>query len=303
MDTDENLPEAPMRQRSSATPWLLFVLAAGALGAVLYFGRDLLMSERGRGESARRELSDANVKLAEAEAARRGLEERVKALESDKATLSQSMTALAEDLEEKEAEIARLKATYDSLEERMQAEIKKGEIRLTQDEGRIKVDLVDKVLFDSGQAELSPRGVEVLSRIASVLAKIDDKQIQVAGHTDDAPIVNELKQRFPSNWELSAARAVNVVRFLAEKGGVPAKRLVAAGHGEFQPVATNNTPQGRAQNRRIEILLTPALKSTPKPAVAAKAPAAKAPVKTAAVAVAAKKPAAAKAAPPKRKAR
>jgi chemotaxis protein MotB len=303
VDTDENLPEAPMRQRSSATPWLLFVLAAGALGAVLYFGRDLLMSERGRGESARRELSDANVKLAEAEAARRGLEERVKALESDKATLSQSMTALAEDLEEKEAEIARLKATYDSLEERMQAEIKKGEIRLTQDEGRIKVDLVDKVLFDSGQAELSPRGVEVLSRIASVLAKIDDKQIQVAGHTDDAPIVNELKQRFPSNWELSAARAVNVVRFLAEKGGVPAKRLVAAGHGEFQPVATNNTPQGRAQNRRIEILLTPALKSTPKPAVAAKAPAAKAPVKTAAVAVAAKKPAAAKAAPPKRKAR
>lgn len=298
METENELTPVPKRQRSSATPWLLFVLAAGALGAVLYFGRDLLMSERGRGESARRELSDANVKLAEAEAARRGLEERVKGLESDKATLSQSMTALAENLEEKEAELARLKATYDSLEERMQAEIKKGEIRLTQDEGRIKVDLVDKVLFDSGQAELSPRGVEVLSRIAGVVARIDDKQIQVSGHTDDAPIVNELKQRYPSNWELSAARAVNVVRFLAEKGGVPAKRLVAAGHGEFQPVASNNTPQGRAQNRRIEILLTPALKS------AAKVAAAKTPVKTASAAAAPKKaPVATKAAPAKRKAR
>ena len=294
----ENVTQAPPRQRSSATPWLLFVLAAGALGAVLYFGRDLLLSERGRAEGARRELSDANVKLAEAEAARRALEERVKGLESDKATLSQSMTALAEDLEEKEAELARLKATYDSLEERMQAEIKKGEIRLTQDEGRIKVDLVDKVLFDSGQAELSPRGVEVLSRIAGVLSKIDDKQIQVSGHTDDAPIVNELKQRFPTNWELSAARAVNVVRFLAEKGAVPAKRLVAAGHSQFQPVASNSSPQGRAQNRRIEILLTPVLKSPAKAMVAAKPP-----VKTAAVAAAPKKAPAAKAAPAKRKAR
>ncbi|HZA13851.1 MAG TPA: OmpA family protein [Myxococcaceae bacterium] len=289
----EITPQPQKRQRSTATPWLLFVLAAGALGAVLYFGRDLLMSERGRADGARREMSDLNVKLAEAEAARRGLEERVKGLESDKATLSQSMTALADDLEQKEAELARLKATYDSLEERMQAEIKKGEIRLTQDEGRIKVDLVDKVLFDSGQAELSPRGVEVLSRIAGVLSKIDDKQIQVAGHTDDAQIVNELKQTFPTNWELSAARAVNVVRFLAEKGGVPAKRLVAAGHGQFLPVASNSSPQGRAQNRRIEILLTPVLKGAQQKVAVAK---------TASAAPAAKKAPVAKAAP-KRKAR
>jgi chemotaxis protein MotB len=293
----ETQPQPPTRQRSAATPWLLFVLAAGALGAVLYFGRDILLSERGRGEAARRELNELNVKLAEAEAGRRGLEERVKGLESDKATLSQSMTALAVDLEETESELARLKATYDSLESRMGAEIKKGEIRLTQDAGRIKVDLVDKVLFDSGQAELSGRGVEVLSRLAGVLSKIDDKQIQVAGHTDDAPIVNDLKQRYPSNWELSAARAVNVVRFLAEKGGVPAKRLVAAGHGEFQPVGSNGSSQGRAQNRRIEILLTPILRSAQKtPPKTAVRTASAAPVPS-------KKAAAAKAAATKRKAR
>ncbi|HYX92153.1 MAG TPA: OmpA family protein [Myxococcaceae bacterium] len=255
----EHQPPKPPKQRSAVTPWLLFLLAACALGAVLYYGRDLLLSERNRGDSARKEVSEVNLKLAEADAARRALEERVKTLETDKASLSESMTALAEDLQQKEAELAKLKATYDSLQDRMQAEIKKGEVRVSQSEGRIKVDLVDKVLFDSGQAELSPRGVEVLSRIAGVLSQIDDKQIQVSGHTDDAPIVNDLKQRYPTNWELSAARAVNVVRFLAEKGGVPARRLVAAGHGPYQPVASNSSPQGRAQNRRIEILLTPVL--------------------------------------------
>ena len=258
METEKQPPK-PRKERSVVTPWLLFLLAACALGAVVYYGRDLLLAERNRGDSSRKELNEVNVKLAEAEAARRALEERVKDLETDKASLSESMTALAEDLQQKEAELAKLKATYDTLEDRMQAEIKKGEVHLTQTAGRIKVDLVDKVLFDSGQAELSPRGVEVLTRIAGVLSQIDDKQIQVSGHTDDAPILNDLKQRFPTNWELSSARAVNVVRFLSEKGGVPPKRLVAAGHGPYQPVASNGTPQGRAQNRRIEILLTPVL--------------------------------------------
>ena len=175
------------------------------------------------------------------------------------ASLSESNSELSENLEEAQAELTRLKATFDSLQDKLQAEIKKGEIHLTQTNGRIQVDLVDKVLFDSGKAELSGRGVEVLTRVAGVLSQVDDKLIQVSGHTDDSPIVNELKSTFPTNWELSAARAVNVVRFLSEKGGVPGKRLVAAGHGEFQPVASNATPKGRAQNRRIEILLLPLL--------------------------------------------
>ncbi|MBX5483546.1 MAG: OmpA family protein [Myxococcaceae bacterium] len=246
-------------KRSGALPWVLFVLTACALGAVLYFGWGLFGQERARANSAEQKLSDTTVKLAEADASRRALEERVKALEAEKAAMQSSMSALSENLEEAQAELARLKATYDSLQEKMQAEIKKGEIKLSQAGGRIQVDLVDKVLFDSGKAELSPRGVEVLTRLAGVLASVDDKLIQVSGHTDDAPPVNEVKERYPTNWELSAARAVNVVRFLAEKGKVPPKRLVAAGHGEYQPVASNATPQGRAANRRIEILLLPML--------------------------------------------
>jgi chemotaxis protein MotB len=119
---------------------------------------------------------------------------------------------------------------------------------------------VDKILFDSGQADLSTRGQEVLGRLGTVLSKIDDKQIQVSGHTDDSPIADpKLAEKFPSNWELSVARAVNVVRFLTDKGQVPSGRLVAAGYGQFHPIATNANPSGRARNRRIEILLTPTL--------------------------------------------
>lgn len=266
----------PPRRRTSATPWLLFLLTATALGAVLYYGWQIFSAERNRAELAERELGDSKLKSVELDASNRALADRVQALETEKQTLSTSMTELSEDLKEAEAELERMKATYESLEEKLQAEIKKGDIRLSQVEGRIKVDLVDKVLFDSGQAELSARGAEVLSRVANVLASVEDKKIQVSGHTDDAPIINALKERYPTNWELSAARAVNVVRFLTEKGNVSPKRMVAAGHGEFEPVATNATPGGRAQNRRIEILLIPALKKTPTAQakhVAAKAPA------------------------------
>jgi len=96
-----------------------------------------------------------------------------------------------------------------------------------------------------------------------VLAKVEGRSILVSGHTDDAPPSQRLAATFPTNWELSVARAVNVVRFLGEKASVPAGRLVAAGHGDTKPIASNATPQGRARNRRIEILLIPDL-PTPK---------------------------------------
>jgi chemotaxis protein MotB len=99
----------------------------------------------------------------------------------------------------------------------------------------------------------------VLARVGAVLAQIDDKQIQVSGHTDNLPLGEKLTATFPTNWELSAARAVTVVRFLSEKAGVPPQRMVASGYGEWSPIATNKSGSGRARNRRIEILLTPTL--------------------------------------------
>jgi chemotaxis protein MotB len=114
---------------------------------------------------------------------------------------------------------------------------------------RISVNFVDEILFPSGESELSAHGKEVLMKVGGVLKTLKDQQIMVGGHTDDRRIHTE---RFPSNWELSAARAVNVARYLVEVVGVDPHRVVAAGYSEFHPRGTS-----RARNRRIELLLTP----------------------------------------------
>lgn len=250
-------PDLELRKpRASKAPWVLMVVAILAAGGMGYAAWKALQ----QADAAQAGRDDAGHRLELAEKARGDLEQKLTVLEKDKAELATRTEQLQANLQQTEAELTRLKATYDSLQDKMKAEIGRGDIRLSQTGDQIQVDLVDKILFDSGEAVLSTRGQEVLGRLASVLKTIDDKQIQVSGHTDDSPIKNEeLRKQFPSNWELSVARAVNVVRSLSETGGVPAQRLLAAGYGQFHPLATNANPAGRAQNRRIEILLTPAL--------------------------------------------
>jgi len=239
-------------QSGSKLPWFLLVLVLGGVGYGGYLGwkeRSRLMAE----------ASAATVAAAKAEALRKQAEEKLAALEAEKSEAVAARDALAKSVEAKSSELAELKGTYNQLQEKMKEEIAHGDIQLTQSGGKLRVGLVDKILFDSGEASISKRGESVLARVGGVLASIEDRQIQVSGHTDTTPISDKLKGQFPTNWELSAARATNVVRFLSEKASVPAKRLVASGYGEFDPIASNKNPHGRARNRRIEILLTPSL--------------------------------------------
>ena len=244
----------------SPLPWLLLALVmVGAVGGAAWFN-----DQRGKAGAA---LHASEQKAAATEAERANLAERVTALEAEKGTLENQKAeltsaneSLARDVEEKVDELALLNGTANGLQEQLKEEIAKGDVRVAETGGKLRVDLVDKVLFDSGEAEISKRGEGVLGRVGAVLAQIDDKQIQVSGHTDNQRVVGEkLLAQFPTNWELSSARAVNVVRFLAEKAGVPAQRLVASGYADLHPIASNKTPAGRARNRRIEILLTPLL--------------------------------------------
>lgn len=254
---------------SSKLPWLLWVLTLGAAIAAGYFAMQRFEAlQAGQNEAiaateaaskraadCQKDLTAATEKIDEANKEKEALAAKATELES-------KASALTTTLEEKEAELARLTATYKSLEDKMSAEIKRGDVRLTQSEGRIQVDLVDKVLFDSAQADVSPRGEEVLTRLGAILKGVEDRQIQISGHTDDAPItLPDLKAKFATNWELSTARAVNVVRFLTEKAQVKPGRLLAAGYGQYRPIGTNATPRGRAANRRIEILLLPPLQT------------------------------------------
>jgi chemotaxis protein MotB len=228
---------------------LLLLVIAGAAG-----GGSWLYDQRTR---ARQDADAASRQAEAAEDARKKLAQRVSELEAEKSELAAVNEELSHDVQAKEGELAELKGTATKLEEQMKQEIAKGDISLSETGGKLRVDLVDKVLFEPGEAQVSKRGEEVLARVGAVLAQIDDKQIQVSGHTDNHPLSE--KAAFPSNWELSAARAINVVRFLAEKASVPAQRLVASGYGEYHPIASNKTAAGRARNRRIEILLTPLL--------------------------------------------
>jgi chemotaxis protein MotB len=130
-----------------------------------------------------------------------------------------------------------------------------GQLKIATRNGRLVLQLPNDVLFDSGQTFIKPAGKEALVQIASVLSTVAGRTFQVGGHTDNLPIQTS---RFPSNWELSTARAVEVVKLLVGQGVAP-RMLSAAGYGEFDPVAGNDTPDGRGRNRRIEIALQPNL--------------------------------------------
>lgn len=135
-----------------------------------------------------------------------------------------------------------------------------GQLRVRIVRGNMVVELPEGVLFDSGRAELRQAGNDTLARVAEVLAAVPNRNFLVAGHTDNVPVGR--RSRFSSNWELSAARGVAVVRFLAEHGMSP-ERLAAAGYAETQPVSSNDSDEGRAQNRRIEIIVLPNLDELP----------------------------------------
>lgn len=166
---------------------------------------------------------------------------------------------LIEELRAKERQAQARLATFRNMLERFQAMINSGKLRVRIVRNRMVVELAENILFDSGKSDLKPEGQTALTEVASVLASIKDRDFQIAGHTDNKPIKSH---KFPSNWELSTARAVTVTRYLGANG-VDGARLSAAGYADTQPVASNDDDAGRAQNRRIEIVLMPNLDELP----------------------------------------
>ncbi|HAV64868.1 MAG TPA: hypothetical protein DCY13_21175 [Verrucomicrobiales bacterium] len=144
----------------------------------------------------------------------------------------------------------------------MRAALATKDITISELEGKLTLSILDRILFDSGKAIIKPEGEEVLRKIATVLDQFPGRQIHVTGHTDNVPIRTS---QFPSNWELSAARALAAVRFLVEQAGTDPKRLAAVANGEFQPIADNATAEGRASNRRIAIVVLPEVFRLPQP--------------------------------------
>ncbi|MBN1380104.1 MAG: OmpA family protein [Deltaproteobacteria bacterium] len=188
----------------------------------------------------------------ELEANNSHLRAEVAELEAGNTHLKKQMT----DLIKKSQEMQSASHTYEELIREMKAEIAQGEVTITELKGKLTMDVVDKILFASAEATVKKEGLAVLKRVVDILKNVTDKIIRIEGHTDNVPIASRLAKIYPTNWELSAARALNVTRYLQEQGIDPAI-LSATAFGKYQPVADNSTPEGRAKNRRITIILLP----------------------------------------------
>jgi len=169
--------------------------------------------------------------------------------------LAKTMTEKKALEEAKETEIAQVKKNYEDLTAGLKAEISEGAVTITQLKGKLTVNMVDKILFESGMAEVHPAGKKILENVGKVLSGIADKDIRIEGHTDNIPIGGDLKYKYPTNWELSVARATAVARYLQDNAKIDPKRMIVAGFGEYRPVSPNDTPEHRTLNRRIEIVL------------------------------------------------
>lgn len=209
-----------------------------------------------------KQLDDNTALIATMKQRLEKLGQNVDSLAREKGQLTQAMTDATTRLEElrkqKAAAEARIQ-TFRNLVSRLRSMIDAGKLKVAIRGGRMMIALPNDILFDSGQTAVRPEGKAALAGVAQALGTVGDRDFLVAGHTDNVPIRTAL---FPSNWELSTRRAVEVVHILVGDGMNP-KVLAAAGYGEFDPVAPNDTAEHRAQNRRIEIVLQPNLSDLP----------------------------------------
>jgi chemotaxis protein MotB len=232
------------RRGPGASRWGWIV--AGILAALLVVSLLLWASALGRLhelESLPTRLDDANAGFARAQAENQKDKDRIAALQSRVADLEQEKDAAAQ--------MAR------GLENEMRADLESKDVTISNLKGKLTVNILDRVMFDSGEAILKPAGESVMRKVAAILAGHPQLKIHVIGHTDNVPIRPEARSRFASNWELSTARALAAVHFLTENAGVDPRRVGAIGYGEYRPLADNATAEGRARNRRIAITILP----------------------------------------------
>jgi chemotaxis protein MotB len=222
-------------------------IIAGLLGLVTLFfvmlWAETKTQQQTELKSLRAKLADATGNLSDALAENQTNQDLIANLKSQVADL------------EKDKETAAQMAK--GLENEMRADLESKDVTISKLQGKLTVNILDRVMYDSGEAVLKPDGQTVLRKVAAILAGHPELKIHVIGHTDNVPIRPSAHSRFASNWELSTARALAAVHFLTEQAGVDPHRVGAVGYGEFRPIADNSTAEGRAKNRRIAITILP----------------------------------------------
>ena len=296
-------PRAPARNVSvrSAAGWkppcgdlrraiasVLVAVAVATAGCVSRGGYDQALRERDVAErqksalSARIEQLDLSIsnlntevkdltgQLEDVEEERDGVRNQLEELRETHAEVGHNLELTEAELARRSSEVKELHGTYDALVADLESEVAAGQIEIRQLRDGLQVNVPDRILFASGSAQLSAEGSNVLRRVAKQLVPLPNR-IQVLGHSDDRKVRESPTSRYATNWELAGARAAAVVRVFREVG-VPGERLAAVSRGEFAPVASNETEEERALNRRIEILLLPDAPGSPRPTAESAAP-------------------------------
>ncbi len=199
--------------------------------------------------AARQHIEDHDRLAAESETQLAAARQRNADLEAQLADRDKELAGLRGDLS---AETAKLQEAQRGLIRALRPEINKGDITVNLNSEHLLINLASGYLFGSGEAQLKPAGADALQRVGAVLKDFPEKQVHVAGYTDNVPIKGALQKKYPSNKELSDARANGAAQALQD-GGVA--NLTAAGHGESDPIASNKTAEGRAKNRRVEVIV------------------------------------------------
>ena len=206
--------------------------------------------------------ADKEAQLASLDAAHQQLGDEMAKLLKERSGLKESTARLQQallELDKRKAEAERRVAEFKSLLAKFKGLIDSGQLRVKMVDGRMVLVLPTDVLFDSGSAKLASAGKAAITEVAKVLATMTNRRFQVEGHTDNVPIHTA---QYPSNWELSQARALVVVKAMTD-AGMKGAALSAAGYGEHRPAAGNDDDKGRAENRRIEIVVVPDLSMLP----------------------------------------
>ncbi len=158
-----------------------------------------------------------------------------------------------------QSEIDQMRSTYKAMLSELKKELGNREVTISRLKEELSITLVDNVLFEFSKATITPQGREILKKVGLALQNVKTRVIRVVGHTDNKPILSERLHKFPSNWELSTARAAAVVRYFQKEIGLDPKNMEAAGRSFYDSIATNETEEGRAQNRRVTIIVAPRL--------------------------------------------
>ena len=229
--------------------WMYYGLAAVIVvittGCVSQGNYDAVVQERDNLQKENNALKQ-NMKLT------RNQKEQVK---QDLEATTEALIVTSEELQATKIKAMTATVLYDKLVNKLANEVQSQQITIEQMQSGVNLNLPEGILFDSGSADVKKSGEVVLHKLAKELWDVPYQTI-VVGFTDNVPISKRLQEKFPSNWDLAASRSTNVVMFL-EESGVPKHQLVVVSAGENQPVASNDTPEGRSKNRRIEIRLRP----------------------------------------------